>query len=70
MKTLIINLFGSYVPQSYQSVIVLSDGTTQSVDIIPSGWAGVDFEWFAGVLLFGITLYCVLRIVGGLLKDV
>lgn len=61
LKAVIVDLFGSYVPVTY------SDGT---IDIIPSGLAGVDFEWLAGVLLFALSLYCVFRILGGILTYV
>ena len=58
MKTLLVNLFGTYVPTVYTSV--------DNVDIIPDGLAGVDFVWCSGVFLFAITLYCVFRLIGGM----
>lgn len=61
LKSIIIDLFGSYVPITY------SDG---SIDIIPDGLSGVDFEWLAGVFLFAMSFYCVFRILGGILTYV
>lgn len=56
MRSVIYDLFGVYTPVYYTD----SDG----IDIIPSGMAGVDWTWVAGVILFAITLYCVFRLVG------
>lgn len=69
VKDLIESLFGSYVPVSYESYLELSDGTVQSVEVIPGGFAGVDWGWISGVLLFAISLYCIFKIIGGLLKN-
>lgn len=60
LRTLITNLFGSYAPITFTDV--------DSVDVIPSGCAGMDWEWIAGVALFAITLYSVFRLIGGLIK--
>lgn len=60
MKDLIISLFGSYEPVVYQNL----DG----VDVVASGMAGVDWVFLSGVVLFGITLYCVFRAIGGVFK--
>lgn len=51
-------LFGAYVPISY------TDST--GVSIIPAGFAGVNWEYILGVALFGIIIYSLLRIIGGL----
>lgn len=60
MRDIIISLFGTYTPITY------TDGN--NVSIIPDGFSGVDWTWLAGVLLFALTLYCVLRILGGAFK--
>lgn len=60
MRSIIVELFGSYEPVVYQDV----DG----IDIVASGMAGVDWTYLSGVVLFGITLYCVFRLIGGFLK--
>lgn len=56
MQTVIQNIFGVYTP------IMDSNG------VIPSGAAGVDWGYVAGVLLFAIVLFCFFKIVGGLIK--
>lgn len=68
MKDIITELFGSYTPITYTDTVVSSSGAFETVERIPDGLAGVDFTFIAGVLLFGITLYCVLRVIGGLLR--
>ncbi len=72
MKDLIIQIFGTYEPvMSTQAVSVpLAEGgsTLETVEVVASGLAGVDWAWIAGVALFGIVLYCFFRLVGCLLK--
>ena len=53
MRELITTLFGEYTP--------LVDPQTGSAVL---GVAGCDWEWIAGVFLFGIVLFCFLRMVG------
>lgn len=60
IKDLILDIFGVYNPPSF------TDGG--GIDIIPDGMAGMDWPWISGVFLFGITLYCVFRIIGGAFK--
>lgn len=60
MRDVIIQLFGVYTPITY------NNGTT---DVIPSGCAGVDWTFIAGVFLFALSLYCVFRAIGGILKN-
>lgn len=60
MRSIIVDLFGSYEPVVYQD----ANGT----DIVASGMAGVDWSFLSGVILFGLTLYCVFRIIGGVFK--
>lgn len=66
LKQLIIDLFGSYTPITYQ----IEDSSGNLLEVIPSGSAGVDWTWIAGVLLFALTFYCIMRIVGGILTNV
>ena len=71
MKELIETLFGSYEPvMTQQAVSTTVDGVIQTeyIEVVASGLAGVDWPWVAGVFLFGVTLYCALRIVGALIK--
>lgn len=60
LKALIVSLFGSYIPTSYTN----ADG----IDIIPSGMAGLDYEWLAGFVLFCLTFYCIMRLLGGVIS--
>lgn len=66
MRDLIANIFGTYTPPTNVTYVVV-DGVTQTVNVIPAGVAGVDWQWLAGVGLFAIVLYCLLRMVGVLL---
>ena len=59
IKTLLISIFGSYEPVSYLN---------GDVSVIPSGASGVDWAWVSGVCLFGLTLYCLFRLLGGIVK--
>ena len=71
MKDLINRLFGEYVPvMTQEAVTVTIDGVSsvEYIDTVASGVAGVDWVWIAGVFLFGIVLFCALRIVGVLIK--
>lgn len=59
IRSLIVDIFGSYVPYTY---------SISGEDVIPAGMAGVDWPWISGAVFFGITLYCVFRIIGGAFK--
>lgn len=59
------SIFGDYTPVSYP----LYNQVTEQWDVvIPSGAAGVDWQYVAGVILFAVCLYGVLRILGGVLR--
>ena len=67
LKEIIISIFGTYEPVTYE----VYNSVTDSYDtVIASGMAGVDWAFIAGVLLFGITSFCVFRIIGGIIKNV
>lgn len=71
MKSLIIQLFGSYTPVMSQEIIsyTVEDVTYSSVvDVVASGAAGLDWPWIMGVLLFAIVLWSFFRIVGMFFK--
>jgi len=63
MKDFLISLFGSYDP-----VMTVADIGGQQVQVVASGFAGVDWPWIMGVFLFAIVLYSFFRIVGCLFK--
>lgn len=62
MKDLIISIFGTYEPVS----VINSLGDTEYLQ----GVAGVDWPYVLGVLGFFVTLYCILRIIGGVISRV
>lgn len=71
MKDLIISLFGVYEPVMTQIAVtneiegVLS---TELVDVVAAGAAGIDWPWIMGVLLFAIVLWSLFRILGVFFK--
>ena len=67
MKELIVSIFGAYTPVMTTETHVVAD-SVQSVEVVASGLAGVDWPWLAGVLLFAVFLYSFFRLVGVLLK--
>lgn len=62
MKDLIISIFGTYEPVS----VINALGDTEYLQ----GVAGVDWPYVLGVLGFFVTLYCILRIIGGVISRV
>lgn len=61
IKDTIIALFGNYIPVGY---------TVGNDTIIPSGASGLDWEWLVGVLLFALSFYCIMRILGVIIQNV
>lgn len=71
LKSLIVSIFGEYTPVNTTMAItetVDNTVTTTLVDAVASGAAGVDYEWLAGVFLFGIMLFCLFKLLGGILS--
>ena len=71
LKALVTSIFGAYAPVMTTSVVtqtVGNDTYQYLVETVAPGTAGVDYEWLAGVLLFAILLYCLMRLLGGILK--
>lgn len=71
MKELILTIFGPYEPVMSQIAVtnevegVLS---TELVDVVASGAAGLDWPWIMGVALFAIVLWSLFRILGVFFK--
>lgn len=65
VRDLIIQIFGNYEPITYE----VASGT-DIYTVVPPGAAGVNWEWVAGVVLFGITLYMVLSIIRSVIYHV
>ncbi len=61
------DIFGAYTPLTYQVTTVSGGTTTVTTEIVP-GLAGVDWPYLGGVCLFGVMLYCLYRLIGGVLK--
>lgn len=57
MITWLQNVFGVYTPPTY---------TEGGVDIIPSGAAGVDWQYIAGVAIFLVLTICIFKTIGKL----
>ena len=71
LKAVIASIFGTYEPVTTTAVVTETvDGETVTtlVDVVASGSAGVDYEYLAGVLLFGIMLYCLFKLLGGIMS--
>lgn len=50
-------VFGTYTPNTY---------TDNGVDIIPSGMAGVDWTYIAGIVIFLVITICIFKTIGKL----
>lgn len=71
LKALMASIFGEYTPVTTTSVITETVGEHVNqylVETVAPGAAGVDYEWLAGVFLFGILLFCLMKLLGGVLK--
>lgn len=71
LKSMVTSIFGEYTPVTTTSVIsetVGNDTHQYLVETVAPGAAGVDYEWIAGVVLFAIMLYCLMKLLGGVLK--
>lgn len=59
MREWVLNAFGVYTPITY---------TDNGVDIIPSGMAGVDWQYICGVAVFLCIVVCTFKLIGTLIK--
>lgn len=68
MRSVLVSIFGEYQPRT-QSVSTYYDGQLMesSVEYV-SGIAGMDMEWVAGVIVFTVLLYCLMKLLGGMVK--
>lgn len=64
MREIIESIFGTYIPIFYET----HDAEGNILEVIPAGFAGVDWTYVLGVLGFFVVLYCVLRIVGSVIS--
>lgn len=71
IKSLIESIFGTYEPVKANAVyteVVNGEIVNTIYETVPPGISGVDFTWCAGVLLFAILLYCLMKLLGGVLS--
>lgn len=71
LKALIVSIFGEYSPvMTTIAVTETVDNVTSTtlIEAVAAGAAGVDYVWLSGVFLFGILLFCLMKLLGGLLK--
>jgi len=64
----LVSIFGEYTPRTQTVTTYFADGSSiQSVEYV-QGIAGLDWVWISGVVLFCIVIYCIFRMIGGVLK--
>lgn len=71
IKSILASIFGTYEPVTTTAVYLETvDGETVTtlVDVVADGAAGVDYEYLSGVLIFCIMLFCLFRLLGGILS--
>ena len=68
MRSALVAIFGEYTPKT-QTVSTYYDGQLldTSTEYVP-GPAGMDMEWIAGVIVFTVLLYCLMKLLGGVFK--
>ena len=68
MRSVLVSIFGEYQPKT-QTVSTYYDGQLMesSTEYVP-GIAGMDMEWIAGVIVFTVLLYCLMKLLGGMVK--
>lgn len=64
----LVAIFGEYTPFTQTVTTYFADGTSVETVQYVSGIAGLDWMWIAGVVLFCIVIYCIFRMIGGVLK--
>lgn len=69
MADVVVSVLGEYRRKTQTVTEMDSDGNilATSTEIVP-GLAGLDYEWIAGAAFFGLVLYSLLRLIGGVLK--
>lgn len=64
----LVEIFGEYTPLTQTVTTYFADGSSvQSVEVVP-GLAGLDWVWISAVALFCIVIFCIFRMIGGVLK--
>ena len=68
LSAVVSNLFGTYTPRTQTVTEYLADGSSVTYDEVIPGVAGLDWPWLAGVGLFGLSLWSLFLLIGGVLK--
>lgn len=68
VREVLTSLFGEYKPRTQTVIKVLEDGSEISYQEYVPGLAGLDVPWLASVVVFMLMLYCILRLLGGVLS--
>lgn len=61
------SIFGDYTPRTYTTSTYINGEVVTGMEIVP-GLAGLDWPWLCGAALFGIMLFCLFRLLGGIWK--
>lgn len=67
MRSIVESIFGVYVPVT--TPVYDAEGAFL-YDAVAEGAAGVDWTYVLGVALFGIVLYCALRMIEAVIRSV
>lgn len=66
--SVLVEIFGEYTPLTQTVTTYFADGSSvQSVEVVP-GLAGLDWVWISAVALFCIVIFCIFRMIGGVVK--
>lgn len=66
--SVLTDIFGEYTPRTQTVTTYFADGSSvQSVEVVP-GFAGLDWVWISAVALFCIVIFCIFRMIGGVVK--
>lgn len=60
-------IFGTYTPRTYTTTTYIDGQAVTATEIVP-GVAGLDWPWLCGAALFGIMLFCLFKLLGGIWK--
>lgn len=63
----ISGIFGDYTPRTYTTSTYIDGEVVTVIEIVP-GVAGLDWPWLCGAALFGIMLFCLFKLLGGIWK--
>lgn len=68
LVSVVKTVFGDYQPRTQTVTEVRSDGSTVTYTETVDGFAGLDWYWLGGVLVFCIVLLSFFKFLGGIFK--